>query len=93
MTNIHKGSSLESFLETENLLIEAEAIAIKRVIAYELKKAMQEKHLTKTALAHQLQTSRSSLERLLDPENTSITLQTLLKTAAILGKKIRFSLI
>ncbi|MFN7096828.1 MAG: Fis family transcriptional regulator [Gammaproteobacteria bacterium] len=91
MKNIHKGSTVESFLAEENVLDDAEAIAIKRVIAFELKLAMQKQHISKSKMATKLQTSRSSLERLLDPNNTSVTLHTLLKTAHILGRKLHLS--
>ena len=89
MTNKHKGSSFESFLEEEGLLDEAEAIAIKRVIAYELKKTMKKTHISKTEMASKMHTSRSALDRLLDPTNTSITLNTLVKAAHFLGKKLQ----
>jgi antitoxin HicB len=89
MTNKHKGSSFDSFLEEENLLENAEAVAIKRVLAHELKKMMQEKHVNKTEMASRLHTSRAALDRLLDPHNTSITLNTLVKAAHILGKKLK----
>jgi predicted XRE-type DNA-binding protein len=92
MKNPHKGSSFDSFLEDEGLLDKTEAIAIKRVVTYELKKLMEDEHLTKTKLASKLHTSRSALERLLDPENTSVTLHSLVRTAAALGKKLNISL-
>lgn len=91
MANKHKGSSFNKFLEEEGLLEDAEAIAIKRIIAYELQKTMQTKQMTKAALASKMKTSRSALERLLDPENTSVTLRTLVKAAHILKKKLRLS--
>jgi antitoxin HicB len=92
MANKHKGSTFDSFLEEENLLEEAEAIAIKRVITYELERIMKKKQIKKTQLASDMHTSRSALDRLLDPNNTSITLRTLVKAANILGKKLQFSL-
>jgi antitoxin HicB len=85
----HKGSTFDSFLEEEGLFEDAEAIAIKRVIAYELEKTMKKKHFTKTIMATKMQTSRSALDRLLDPTNTSITLITLVKAAHLLGKKLK----
>ena len=75
--NQHIGSSFDEFLQEEGILAEAEAAAIKRVIAHEIKKEMTEKKLTKSALARLMRTSRSSLDRLLDPQNTSVTLLTL----------------
>lgn len=87
--NKHRGSTFDSFLEEESLYEDAEAIAIKRVIAFELEKKMKTKHLTKTEVAEQMHTSRSSLDRLLDPTNTSITLMTLVRAAHFLGKKLK----
>lgn len=87
--NQHKGSTFESFLEEEDLLDHAEAIAIKRVLAYQIKQAMEEKELTKPSLATKMKTSRSAIDRLLDPENTSITLTTLTKISHLLGKKLQ----
>src|SRR5262249_50759817 len=90
-TNKHKGSTLDNFLEEENLLEDVEAVAIKRVIAFELEKVMKKKHFSKTEMAEKLHTSRSALERLLDPENTSVTLRSLVKAAHLVGKKLRLS--
>jgi len=90
--NKHIGSSFDEFLQEEGLLAEAEAAAIKRVIAHEIKKEMIERHLSKSALSRQMRTSRSSLDRLLDPENTSVTLLTLESVALALGKKLKVQL-
>lgn len=90
-TNKHIGQSLDDFLAEEGLLVETEAAAIKRVIAYELVETMKKHALTKSALAERMKTSRAALERLLDPENTSITLQTLSKAARVMGKKLVIS--
>lgn len=87
--NKHKGSKFENFLEEEGLFDEAEAIAIKRVIAYELQKTMEKANFSKTEMATKMHTSRSALDRLLDPSNTSITLNTLVKAAHFLGKKLQ----
>jgi antitoxin HicB len=89
--NKHRGTSVDSFLEEEGLLDDAEAVAIKRVIAHELEKTMKKGHVSKTKMAAKMRTSRSALDRLLDPENTSITLNTLVKASHILGKKLRVS--
>ncbi len=90
MTNKHKGSTFESFLEEENLLEDVEAIAIKRVLTYELERVMQKNRLTKSEMAIRMHTSRSALDRLLDPMNTSITLHTLVKITHMIGKKFQF---
>ena len=81
------------FLEEENLLTEVEAIAIKRVIAYQIEQAMANEGLSKSAMARKMNTSRSSLDRLLDPDNPSVNLQTITKAAATLNKKLKFELV
>ena len=88
----HIGSSFDDFLDEEGLLAEAEAIAVKRVIAFQLEELMNEQKLTKTQLAKRMGTSRSSLERLLDPDNASVTLLTLERAAKALGKHIKIEL-
>ena len=90
--NKNIGSNFDDFLKEESLLDGAEAIAIKRVIAYQVQEALKKKGISKQDMAEQMHTSRSSLNRLLDPTNTSITLKTLVKIAHILGRKIQFSL-
>ncbi len=89
--NKHLGTTFESFLEEENLLDHAEAVAIKRVIAYQIEQTMKEKALNKTTIASKLKTSRAAVDRLLDPENTSVTLTTLTKISHLLGKKLQLS--
>jgi len=93
MKNKAIGSSLDDFLTEEGISEEVEARAIKKIIAYQLQEALKKERLTKTALAAQLSTSRAAVNRLLDPENESITLLTLQKAANILGKKLRFELV
>ncbi len=85
------GSSFDSFLEEEELLQESEAIAIKRVIAYALEQKMLEDNMSVNRLAKELDTSRTAISRILDPENTSITLNTIEKVAKYLGKRIILS--
>lgn len=91
MTNKHKGSTFDDFLIEEGIFDDAEVIAVKRVVAYELEQAMLKKHLNKINLAKKMHTSRSALDRLLDPENTSITLNSLVKVAHVLGKRVNVS--
>ena len=91
MVNKHKGSKFDDFLESEGLLDSSEAVAVKRVVANELLKAMKKEHFNKTEMASKMHTSRAGLERLLDPTNTSITLRTLVKAARVLGKKLKVS--
>jgi antitoxin HicB len=84
----HSGSSFTDFLEEEGIREEAEAIALKRVIVWQLQQAMKEQGKTKLALAKEIKTSRSQLDRLLDPENVSISLVTIARAADVLGKRI-----
>lgn len=87
--NKHIGSSFDDFLQEEGLLAEAEATAVKRVIAHQIEREMAERNISKSALASMMQTSRSSLDRLLDPENPSVTLLTLESVALALGKRLK----
>src|SRR5262250_1237551 len=73
----HSGSSFDSFLEQEGIREEVEAVAIKRVLAWQLEQAMRKQQKTKQAMARQLHTSRSQLDRLLDPRNVSVSLDTI----------------
>lgn len=89
----HIGSSFDDFLEQENLLVESNAIALKRVLAFQLQEAMDKKGLTKSDMAKKMHTSRSALSRFLDPENISITLTTMEKAAIAIGKRLEIKLI
>jgi antitoxin HicB len=91
--NKHKGTNIDSFFDEEGILESIEAVAIKRVIAYELERKMKKDHLTKSEMAEKMRTSRSALDRLLDPNNTSTTLHTLTKAAHVIGKKLHLSLV
>lgn len=84
----HSGSTFDSFLEQEGIREEVEAVAIKRVLAWQLEQAMKEQQKTKQAMAKQLHTSRSQLDRLLDPQNVSVTLDTITRAARALGKRV-----
>jgi antitoxin HicB len=84
----HSGSTFDSFLEEEGIRDEVEAVAIKRVLAWQLEQAMQKQKKTKQAMAKQLHTSRSQLDRLLDPRNVSVTLDTITRAARALGKRV-----
>lgn len=83
------GSSFESFLEEEGLLELVDEAAIKEVIAWQVEQGMSELGMTKTALADAMQTSRSQVDRLLDPANTSVSMHTLYRAATVLGKTLR----
>lgn len=82
------GASFDSFLEDEGILEQAEDVAIKRVVAFQIRAEMKKRNLTKTELAQAMDTSRSSINRLLDPEDEAITFKTLKKAANVLGKKL-----
>ena len=84
----HSGSTFDSFLEQEGIREEVEAVAIKRVLAWQLEQAMRKQQKTKQAMAKQLHTSRSQLDRLLDPSNVSVTLDTITRAARALGKRV-----
>jgi hypothetical protein len=92
MKNKHMGSRFEDFLADEGILEDCRAAAIKFKIAHELEKAMSKQHISKAEMAKRLKTSRTGIDRPLDPENTSITLNTMAKVAQLLGKQIAFSL-
>lgn len=89
----HSGSSFDSFLEEEGILEEVDAVALKRVIAWQLSEAMKAAKLSKKSMAERIGTSRSQLDRLLDPENSSVQLQTIAKAARAVGKRLRIEMI
>jgi antitoxin HicB len=86
--NTHLGSSFDDFLREEGMLADVTATAIKRVIAFQIHEEMKQRGLSKTDMARRMNTSRSSVDRLLNPENGSVTLQTLERAASALGKKL-----
>ena len=87
------GSSLDSWLCREGIFEEVSAIAVKRVLVRQLEAAMHEKGFSKAEMARRMQTSRAALDRLLDPKNTSVTLATLQKAAAAIGREVRLELV
>lgn len=87
------GSSLDDFLEEEGLLAEAEAVAAKRVLAFQISQIMEEQQLSKAEMARRMKTSRTAVDRLLDTENESATLITLEKAALALGKRLHVALV
>ena len=86
------GSDFDDFLAEEGILAEVEAVAVKRVLAYQVEQEMKQRNLSKTEMARRMGTSRAALDRLLDPKNPSINLQTLSKAAQTLGKRLQISL-
>lgn len=91
--NPHFGAALDDFLEEDGVLPEAHAIAIKRTLAWQVSQTMAEEKLSKTEMARRMRTSRTALDRLLDPDNASVTLLTMDKAASILGKRLKVELI
>ncbi len=87
------GSTFDSWLREEGLYEKVSATSIKRVVARQVEAAMQQKGLTKVEMARRMRTSRSALDRLLDPENDAITLTTLQKAAAVVGRQVRLELV
>jgi DNA-binding Xre family transcriptional regulator len=86
------GSDFDDFLAEEGMLEEVTAVAVKRVIAWQIEQEMMAQKLTKTAMAKKMRTSRASLNRLLDENDTSLTLTTLAGAAAALGRRIKLEL-
>lgn len=97
MEQIGKGriseETFDDFLADENLLAGCEEDAIKEIIADQIRAAMKEQHLTKTAMAARMNTDRRQLDRLLDPANPSVTLSTLRRAAAAVGRSLRVELV
>jgi hypothetical protein len=87
------GSDFDDFLASEGILEEVTAIAVKRVIAWQIEQEMRAQKITKTAMASKMHTSRAALNRLLDESDTSLTLTTLASAASVLGKRLSISLL
>lgn len=92
MSTKNMGSNFDDFLAAEGLLQEATATAVKRYIAFRLQQKMTDDKLSKTEMAKRMATSRSALDRLLDPDNTSVTLQTLQSAANAIGGRLKVEL-
>lgn len=93
MTGNSVGSSFDSFLEEEGTLEDTTEVAIKRVLAWQIEQAMKEMELTKAEMARRMRTSRSQLDRLLDPRRTHVKLHTMQRAAAVIGKRLRIDLV
>lgn len=87
------GSSFDDFLKEEEIYETVQVSAIKRVLAWQLEQAMTNESISKSEMARRMNTSRSQLDRLLDPENPRIQLDTVMKAAAALGKEFRMELV
>ena len=92
MAKKHIGGSLDDFLRDDGLLDDAEAVATKRVIAYQIAQEMERANISQSELARRMKTSRSAVERLLDPANPSVTLSTLERAASAVGKRLKVQL-
>lgn len=91
--NKYIGSNFDDFLVKEGLLAEASAVAVKRVIAWQIVQAMKKGHITKSQLAQEMETSRAAVDRLLDEDNSSLTIETLSGAARALRCKLRVELV
>ena len=91
--NRHLGSSFDDFLLQEGIFEEVTTAAWKRVLSWEVKEAMKEEGISKSEMAKRMGTSRSQLERFLDPDNPNVLLETVQKAASAIGKRITISLV
>ena len=92
MNNPHVGSSFDDFLDEEKIREEATAHAIKRVVAWQIEQAMTAQGITKSEMARRMNTSRAQLDRLLDPNNDKVQLDTVQRAAAAVGRTLRLEL-
>ncbi len=90
--NVHTGSRFDDFLKEEGVFDEVQARALKRALAEQIEESMHAAKLTKLDMARRMATSRSQLDRVLDPSNTSVQLDTLIKAASALGKEIEIKI-
>ncbi|MBX9930382.1 MAG: helix-turn-helix domain-containing protein [Methylobacterium sp.] len=90
--NPHRGSSLESFLIEDGILEEADNTSIKRVIAWQIREEMAKRKMTKTSMARLMDTSRAQLDRLLNPDDGNVTINTIERAATVIGRKLKLEL-
>lgn len=93
MNNKHIGTDFSDFLKEDGIFEETNDIAIKRVIAYQLEQEMKAQNITKTRMAEMMNTSRAVVNRLLNPDNSSLTLSTLESATQVLGKRLNISIV
>jgi hypothetical protein len=91
--NKHRGSTLDAFLAEEGVLEEFQARAIKEVVAWQLAQAMKDRKLSKNELARQMRTSRTQVDRVLDPDAGNVTIETLQRAAALVGRRVKIELV
>jgi predicted XRE-type DNA-binding protein len=89
----HVGQSFDDFLKEDGIFEEVKWNALKKTVAHQIKTMMNEQGIKKSRMAERMNTSRSSLERLLDEDSGNVTINTISKAAAVLGKRIEFSLV
>ena len=87
------GSSFEDYLKEQGTFDETAAIAVKRVLAWQLERAMTTQQISKNQMAKAMKTSRSQLDRILDPDNDNIQLATLINAARVLGRELHIELV
>ena len=92
MNEQYLGSDFDDFLQEEGILEHCQAVAVKRVLAYQLQEFMEQNKISKTEMASRMHTSRTALDRLLNPNNTSVTLDSMVKVACLMGKRLNVSL-
>ena len=92
-TNPRIGSSFDDFLKEEGIDEDVTAHAIKRVLAWQISQAMQAQNITKVEMAHRMKTSRAQLDRLLDPDNDKVQLDTVQRAAAAVGRRLQLALV
>jgi plasmid maintenance system antidote protein VapI len=92
MSKKHMGSSIDDFLKKEGIFEEAQGQAVKEIVAWQLAEAMKKQRISKNKMAARLKTSRSQVDRLLDPKN-DITLSSLQRAVAIVGRRVLIELV
>lgn len=93
MARNRTGPSLDDFLKEEGIYERSTAVALKRVLIFELQQEMKRRRLTKSKVAISMKTSRAQLERIFDPEETHVTLETMQKAATAVGRELRLVLV
>lgn len=91
--NPHRGSAFDEYLKEEGAHEDTTTVAVKRALAWQLEQAMEKEHLSKNQMAKRMKTSRSQLDRILDPDNPKIQLDTIMKAASVLGREVRLELV
>ena len=91
--NKHRDTALDSFLEEQGVLGEFQARAIKELIAWQLAEAMRDRKISKSALAVLMRTSRTQINRVLDPSDGNVTIETLQRAAALVGRRVQLELV